>query len=166
MLRTPEFTDIFISFDQKWFVWYIENVRHVHPETVAILWSVVRSPSSSVGNALVYWASGSIPIGGGDILKGISGATADSDTSSPIFFTWLKYCWKGYKSRHDAIQPVCWSQSSVCVCVCVCVCVYHSVLTKTMFPPVHLRDLIRLSPFFFSSQYMNPWNFKNENANG
>ena len=31
---------------------------------------------------------------------------------------------------------------------CVCVCVYHSVLTKTMFPPVHLRDLIRLSPFF------------------
>ena len=163
MLRTPEFTDIFISFDQKWFVWYIENVRHVHPETVAILWSVVRSPSSSVGNALVYWASGSIPIGGGDILKGISGATADSDTSSPIVFTWLKYCWKGYKSRHDAIQPVCWSQSFVCVCVCVCLsfCANENNVSARAFA----RSNQTLS-FFFSSQYMNPWNFKNENANG
>ena len=68
----------------------------------------------------------------------------------------------------------------VCVYVCVlCVCVSfcaneNKVLRRSKIyliankedtvSPVHLRSLIRL--IFFSLQCTNPWNFKNENANG
>ena len=68
----------------------------------------------------------------------------------------------------------------VCVCVYVCVvCVsfcgnennglrrskiYLIANKEDTVSPVHLRSLIRL--IFFSLQCTNPWNFKNENANG
>ena len=80
----------------------------------------------------------------------------------------------------------CVDRSLVCVCVCVCVVLCCVVLCCVSFcanennvlrrskiyliankedavSPVHLRNLIRL--IFFSLQCMNPWNFKNENAN-
>ena len=138
MLRTREFTDIFSSRSIK-MICLVHWDCQTRTSWDCSIWSVVRSPSSSVGNALVYWASGSIPIGGGDILKGISGATADSNTLSPIVFTWLSTVEKDI-NRVMMPSSRCVDRSLLCVCVCVCVCmcvccvcVCHSVLTKTMF---------------------------------
>ena len=53
----------------------------------------------------------------------------------------------------------------VCVCVCVCVCLSFCANENNVSARAFARSNQTLS-FFFSSQYMNPWNFKNENANG